>query len=223
MSHDHEHDHGHEHDDHGDHPWTPPTDIEARVRALESLLVEKGLTTHDAIDTLVAAFENDLGPMHGARVVAKAWTDPAFRQRLQDDGTAAIAELGYRGLQTEHVKAVFNTPDEHHMWVCTLCSCYPWTLLGIPPVWFKSPPYRAKVVSHPREVLKDFGVDIGRQVKIHVWDTSAELRYIVIPERPAGTEGMGEEQLAALVTRDSMIGTGFPLQPSGPATAGAAP
>lgn len=209
MSHDHDHD-DHDHDD---HPWTPPTDIEARVRALESLLVEKGLTTHDAIDTLVSAFENDLGPMHGARVVAKAWSDPAFRARLEADGTSAIAELGYRGLQTEHVKAVFNSADEHHMWVCTLCSCYPWTLLGIPPVWFKSPPYRAKVVSHPREVLKDFGITLGRQVRIHVWDTSAEQRYIVIPERPAGTEGMGEEELATLVTRDSMIGTGFPLRP----------
>jgi nitrile hydratase len=210
RSHAHSHDHDH---DHADHAWTPPTDIEARVRALESLLVEKGLTTHDAIDTLIAAFENDLGPMHGARVVAKAWTDPAYRERLAADGTSAIAEMGYRGLQTEHVKAVFNTPTEHHMWVCTLCSCYPWTLLGIPPVWFKSPPYRSKVVSHPRDVLKDFGVSLDPAVKVHVWDTSAELRYIVIPERPAGTENFTEEQLAELVTRDSMIGTGFARQP----------
>jgi nitrile hydratase len=200
------------------HVWTPPLEIEARVRALESLLVEKGLTTHDAIDTLIAAFENDLGPMHGARVVAKAWSDPAYRTRLSDDATAAIEELGYRGLQTEHVAALFNTKTDHHMWVCTLCSCYPWTLLGIPPVWFKSPAYRAKVVSHPREVLKDFGVTLDPTVTIHVWDTSAEQRYIVIPERPSGTETMSEEELAKLVTRDSMIGTGFPLDPQPPGT-----
>jgi len=211
MSDAHEHEHEHEHDD---HPWSPPSDIEARVRALESLLVEKGLTTHDAIDTLIAAFENDLGPMHGARVVAKAWTDPSYRERLARDGTSAIAELGYRGLQTEHVTALFNTPKDHHMWVCTLCSCYPWTLLGIPPVWFKSPAYRAKVVSHPREVLRDFGVELDSDVTIHVWDTSAEQRYIVIPERPPGTEGLSEVELSELVTRDSMIGTGFPLQRS---------
>ncbi|MBD1598758.1 nitrile hydratase subunit alpha [Pseudomonas typographi] len=204
------HDHDHDHDD---HPWTPPSDIEARVRALESLLVEKGLTTHDAIDTLISAFENDLGPMHGARVVAKAWSDPAYRQRLEADGTNAIAELGYRGLQTEHVKALFNSATDHHMWVCTLCSCYPWTLLGIPPVWFKSAPYRSRVVSHPREVLADFGVTLDPTVKVHVWDTSAEQRYIVIPERPDGTQGFTEEQLAALVTRDSMIGTGFVKRP----------
>jgi nitrile hydratase len=152
--------------------------------------------------------------MHGARVVAKAWVDPAYRKRLDEDGTAAIAELGYRGLQTEHVKALFNSKKERHVWVCTLCSCYPWTLLGIPPVWFKSAPFRAKVVSHPREVLKDFGVTVDPDVDFRIWDTSAEQRYIVIPERPAGTEGMSEEQLAALVTRDSMIGTGNPLTPA---------
>jgi nitrile hydratase len=197
--------------DHDDHPWVPPSDIEARVRALESLLVEKNVTTHDAIDTLVAAFENDLGPMHGARVVAKAWSDPDYRARLEADGTSAIAELGYRGLQTEHVKAVFNGPDDHHVWVCTLCSCYPWTLLGIPPVWFKSPPYRARIVSEPRKVLAEFGVDVPAGRKVHVWDTSAEQRYIVIPERPAGTDDLTEEQLAELVTRDSMIGTGVAL------------
>jgi len=201
----------HDHHDHDDHPWVPPTDIEARVRALESLLVEKNVTTHDAIDTLVAAFENDLGPMHGARVVAKAWTDPAYRARLEADGTSAIAELGYRGLQTEHVKAVFNGPDDHHVWVCTLCSCYPWTLLGIPPVWFKSPPYRARIVSEPRKVLSEFGVDLPDATRVHVWDTSAEQRYIVIPERPDGTDDLTEEQLAELVTRDSMIGTGVAM------------
>ena len=205
--HSHDHDHGHGHDHSHDHEWKPPTEIEARVRALESLLVEKNVTTHDAIDTLVAAFENDLGPMHGARVVAKAWTDAAYRRRLEDDGTAAIAELGYRGLQTEHVKAVFNTPKDHHIWVCTLCSCYPWTLLGIPPVWFKSPPYRAKVVSDPRGVMKDFGYEVADDVKVHVWDTSAEQRYLVIPERPANTDDLNEAELAEFVTRDSMIGT----------------
>src|ERR1700744_3858683 len=198
------HDHA---DGHNHHTWNEPSKIEARVRALESLLVEKGATTHDSIDTLVAAFENDLGPMHGARVVAKAWSDPAYRKRLEEDGTSAIAEIGYRGLQTEHVKAVFNSPKDHHIWVCNLCSCYPWTLLGIPPVWFKSPPYRAKVVSDPRGVMKDFGYEISESVKVHVWDTSAEQRYLVIPERPADTDDLTEEQLAELVTRDSMIGT----------------
>jgi len=203
-----DHDHDHDHHDHAHaHEWRPPTEIEARVRALESLLVEKNITTHDAIDTLVNAFENDLGPMHGARVVAKAWIDPDYRKRLEIDGTSAIAELGYRGLQTEHVKAVFNTAEDHHIWVCTLCSCYPWTLLGIPPVWFKSAPYRAKVVSDPRGVMADFGYKVSEAVKVHVWDTSAEQRYLVIPVRPANTDDLTEEQLAELVTRDSMIGT----------------
>ena len=189
----------------------PPSEIEARVRALESLLVEKGITTHDAIDTLVAAFENDLGPMHGARVVAKAWVDPAYRTRLEQDGTSAIAELGYRGLQTEHVKALFNTPTDHHVWVCTLCSCYPWTLLGIPPVWFKAAPYRSRVVIEPRAVIREFGYEVPDRVQIHVWDTSAEQRYLVVPERPAGTDDLTEEQLAEFVTRDAMIGTGTAL------------
>ena len=207
--------HAHEHDKPGQHTWMEPSKIEARVRALESLLVEKGLTTHDAIDTLISVFENDLGPMHGARVVAKAWVDPAYRKRLEKDGTAAIAELGYRGLQTEHVKALFNSQKEHHVWLCTLCSCYPWTLLGIPPVWFKSPPYRSRIVNQPREVLKEFGLTLDPDVEVHVWDTAAEQRYIVIPERPEGTAGMSEGELAALVTRDSMIGTGKALTPAG--------
>jgi nitrile hydratase len=205
-THEHSHDQDYEH-----HTWVEPSKIEARVRALESLLVEKKITTHDAIDTLVSAFENDLGPMHGARVVAKAWVDPAYRKRLGQDGTSAIAELGYRGLQTEHVKALFNSEKEHHVWVCTLCSCYPWTLLGIPPVWFKSPPFRAKIVNQPREVLKDFGLVLGPEVEVHVWDTSAEQRYLVVPERPKGSAGMSEDELAQLVTRDSMIGTGKAL------------
>ena len=210
-----DHPHTHVHDDGSvHHTWTKPSEIEARVRALESLLVEKRVTTHEAIDTLVSAFENDLGPMHGARVVAKAWTDPEYRTRLEVDGTSAIAELGYRGLQTEHVKAVFNTPAHHHVWVCTLCSCYPWTLLGIPPVWFKSAPFRARIVSHPRSVLREFGLELDPAVKVHVWDTSAEQRYLVVPERPAGTDGWSEEKLATLVTRDSMIGVAKALAPS---------
>ncbi|MEZ0213198.1 MAG: nitrile hydratase subunit alpha [Xanthobacteraceae bacterium] len=206
----HHHDHNHDHGEHH-HTWVAPSEIEARVRALESLLVEKGITTHDAIDTLVAAFENDLGPMHGARVVAKAWVDPAYRTRLEQDGTSAIAELGYRGLQTEHVKALFNTPTDHHVWVCTLCSCYPWTLLGIPPVWFKAAPYRSRVVIEPRAVIREFGYEVPDRVQIHVWDTSAEQRYLVVPERPAGTDDLTEEQLAEFVTRDAMIGTGTAL------------
>jgi nitrile hydratase subunit alpha len=205
----------HDHEDaNHHHTWNKPSMIEARVRALESLLIEKNVTTHDAIDTLVAVFENDLGPMHGAKVVAKAWVDPDFRARLESDGSSAIAELGYRGLQTEHVKALFNSATDHHLWVCTLCSCYPWTLLGIPPVWFKSPAYRAKVVSRPREVLKDFGLVLPPDIRVHVWDTSAEQRYLVVPERPAGTDKLSEEQLAKLVTRDAMIGTGKALSPA---------
>jgi nitrile hydratase len=211
----HEHPHTHVHSDGSvHHTWTKPSEIEARVRALESLLVEKKVTTHEAIDTLVSAFENDLGPMHGARVVAKAWTDAAYCARLQADGTSAIAELGYRGLQTEHVKALFNTPTDHHVWVCTLCSCYPWTLLGIPPVWFKSAPFRARIVSQPRAVLHEFGLDLSPDVSVHVWDTSAEQRYLVVPERPSGTEGWSEEQLAALVSRDAMIGVAKALPPA---------
>jgi len=207
----HHNDHDHTHEEHHHHTWVAPSEIEARVRALESLLVERGITTHDAIDTLVAAFENDLGPMHGARVVAKAWVDPAYRARLEQDGTSAIAELGYRGLQTEHVKALFNTPTDHHVWVCTLCSCYPWTLLGIPPVWFKAAPYRSRVVIEPRAVIREFGYEVPDHVQIHVWDTSAEQRYLVVPERPAGTDDLTEEQLAEFVTRDAMIGTGTAL------------
>lgn len=209
----HHHDHDHDHDGQEEHyhTWVAPSEIEARVRALESLLVEKGITTHDAIDSLVAAFENDLGPMHGARVVAKAWVDPAYRKRLEEDGTSAIAELGYRGLQTEHVKALFNTPSDHHVWVCTLCSCYPWTLLGIPPVWFKAAPYRSRVVIEPRAVISEFGYEVPDDVQIHVWDTSAEQRYLVVPERPADTDDLTEEQLAEFVTRDAMIGTGTAL------------
>ena len=185
----------------------PPADV--RAAALESLLVEKGLIGTDTVDAVVEELEN-LGPLHGARVVAKAWVDPAFKERLLADATAAAAELGIGGIEGEHIVAVENTPDQHNVVVCTLCSCYPWPLLGIPPVWYKSPPYRARVVSEPRAVLHEFGLDIPADVEVRVWDSSAEIRYLVVPQRPAGTDDLDEEALAALVTRDSMIGVGLP-------------
>lgn len=194
------------------HTWLPVEEISARVAALESLLIEKGLAESEAIDNVIDTYENDLGPMNGAKVVARAWVDPKFKEWLLEDATAAIGDMGFLGLQTEHMVALENTDTDHHMWVCTLCSCYPWTLLGITPSWFKYPQYRARVVEHPREVLKEFGVELDDSVKIHVWDSSAEVRFIVIPQRPAGTENMNEEELAALVTRDSMIGVGFPKE-----------
>lgn len=203
----------HEHEGSEYHTWAPPSEVEARVRALEALLVEKGLAEHDAIDATVATFENDLGPMNGAKVVARAWTDPGYRQRLLEDATGAVDELGFRGLQTEHVVAVENTPTRHHLVVCTLCSCYPWTLLGLPPAWFKLPQYRSRAVIEPRAVLAEFGVELAPDADVHVWDTSAEIRYLVIPERPEGTEGLSEDDLAKLVTRDSMIGVGRALSP----------
>jgi nitrile hydratase len=184
--------------------------MEARVRALESILVEKGLVEPAALDAIIDTYETKIGPRNGARIVARAWTDPAYAQRLRDDATAAIAEFGFTGRQGEHMVAVFNDADTHHMVVCTLCSCYPWPVLGLPPVWYKSAPYRSRVVIDPRGVLAEFGVTLppGRQVR--VWDSTAEVRYLVVPERPAGSEGMSEDELAALVTRDSMIGTGLP-------------
>ena len=202
MAHDHDdHEHGHGHGQH------PPSDMELRVRALESLLVEKGLVDPAALDAIVDHFEHKVGPRNGARVVARAWTDPAFRERLLEDATSAIAELGYAGGQGEHMAAVENTADRHNLVVCTLCSCYPWPVLGLPPVWYKSAPYRSRAVIDPRGVLADFGVTLPDEVEVRVWDSTAELRYLVIPERPAGTEGLSEDQLAALVTRDGMIGT----------------
>lgn len=197
------------------HPyhWNDITVVEARVRALESLMIEKGLATPDVIDAVVSTFENDIGPMNGAKVVAEAWTNPEFKALLLSDGTAAIDKMGYRGLQTEHVVAVENTDAEHHMVVCTLCSCYPWTLLGIPPHWFKAPQYRSRAVINPREVLAEFGVTLAPDVAVRVWDSSAEIRYLVVPKRPEGTRGWSAEQLAGLVTRDAMIGTGLPLAP----------
>ena len=190
-------------------------DIAARVEALESILVEKGYVDPDALDAIVDTYENDVGPRNGAAVVARAWVDPGYRQRLRDDATAAIAELGFGGRQGEHMVAVENTPDEHHLVVCTLCSCYPWPVLGLPPTWYKSPAYRSRAVLDPRGVLADFGVVLPADVRITVHDSTAEVRYLVVPMRPAGTEDWDERELAAIVTRDSMIGTGLPVA-SGP-------
>lgn len=187
--------------------WLSMSDVEARVNALESLMVEKGLAEHEAVDAVVASFENDMGPVNGAKVVARAWTEPEFREWLLADATAAIADMGFTGLQTEHMVAVENTAERHNVVVCTLCSCYPWTLLGIPPAWFKYPQYRARVVKEPRSVLAEFGVTLAPDVKIDVWDSSAEIRYLVIPQRPAGTEGLTAEELIPMISRDSMVGT----------------
>jgi len=202
------HDHHHDHDDH-----SHLSQIELRVRALESILVEKGYVDPAAIDALVETYEVKVGPRNGAKVVAKAWADPAYREWLRTDATAAIASLGFIGRQGEHMVAVENTPDEHNMVVCTLCSCYPWPVLGLPPVWYKSAPYRSRAVLDPRAVLAEFGVHLPETTRIRVWDSTAEVRYLVIPMRPEGTEGMNEEALAELVTRDSMIGTGLARQP----------
>ena len=182
-----------------------------RIRALESILTEKGLIDPAALDLVVETYETRIGPRNGARVVAKAWADPAYRARLAADATAAIAELGYGGRQGEDMLVVENTPEQHNLVVCTLCSCYPWPVLGLPPVWYKSAPYRSRAVIDPRGVLADFGVSLPDTTRIRVWDSTAELRYLVLPMRPEGTEGWSEEQLAALVTRDSMIGTGLAL------------
>ena len=193
--------HGHDHD-HQD----VPSDPTLRVKALESLLVEKGLVDPAALDALIDTYEHKVGPRNGARVVARAWADPAYKQRLLTDATSAIAELGYLGRQGEHMVVVENTPKVHNMVVCTLCSCYPWTVLGLPPVWYKSAPYRSRAVIDPRGILREFGLDLPDEVEVRVWDSTAELRYLVLPERPARTEQLTEEALAALVTRDAMVG-----------------
>lgn len=194
-------------DDHHDHnEGSRFSDVELRVRALESLLVDKGLVNSETLDKLIDTFENKLGPRNGARVVARAWVDPAYRQRLRDDASAAIAELGYGGMQGEHMVVVENTPQVHNLVVCTLCSCYPWPVLGLPPVWYKSNAYRSRVAIDPRGVLKEFGVELGDDVEVRVWDSTSEVRYLVLPERPGGTQDLNEDELAALVTRDSMIG-----------------
>jgi len=195
----------HDHDDHDEH--SELSEIELRVRALETVLSAKGYVETAALDLLIDTYQTKVGPRNGARVVARAWADSAYRERLQQDATAAIAELGFGGRQGEHMIVVENTPDEHNVVVCTLCSCYPWPVLGLPPVWYKSAPYRSRVVREPRAVLAEFGVQLPATTKIRVWDSTAEIRYLVIPMRPAGTEDFGEDKLAALVTRDSMIGT----------------
>jgi nitrile hydratase len=201
--------HDHDHGDGGHHP-RPASAAEARARALEELLEEKGLLSPGFIDGIVQAYERDIGPMNGARVVARAWVDAAYRARLLADGTAAIAELGYGGPQGEHIVVVANTPAVHNVVVCTLCSCYPWPVLGLPPAWYKSPEYRARMVREPRRLLREMGVELPAEVEVRVWDSSAETRYLVLPERPAGSEGLDEERLAALVSRDAMIGTARP-------------
>ena len=209
--HDHHHGHGHHHDhDHQD----VPSDIALRVKALESLLTEKEMVDPAALDEIVDSYENRIGPQNGARVVARAWTDPGFRERLLADGTSAIGELDYLGGQGEHMKVVENTDTVHNVIVCTLCSCYPWPTLGLPPTWYKSSAYRARAVIEPREVLREFGLDLSNHVEVRVWDSTAEIRYLVLPQRPSGTEGMTEEELAALVTRDSMVGVARVAPPS---------
>ena len=207
MAHD-----GHHHDSEDGH-GSELSPIALRVKALESLLVEKGYVDPAALDVLIETYETKIGPRNGARVVARAWVDPDFAAWLRTDATAAIASLGYQGRQGEHMVALFNTAQTHNMVVCTLCSCYPWPVLGLPPVWYKSMPYRSRAVIEPREVLKDFGLELPEETEVRVWDSTAEVRYLVIPERPAGTEGLSEEALAELVTRDAMIGTGLVRAP----------
>ena len=203
---DHHHDHDHE-------EGSALSDTVLRVRALETLLVEKGYVDPAALDELIDTYENKVGPRNGAAVVAKVWADEEYRQRLLTDATAAIAELDFVGRQGEHMVAVENTSQTHNMVVCTLCSCYPWPVLGLPPIWYKSPPYRSRVVIDPRGVLADFGQSVPEDTEVRVWDSTAEVRYLVIPQRPASTEGWSEEMLADLVTRNSMIGTGMALNP----------
>ncbi len=201
------HDHG-RHDD----------EVVLRAAALEAVLVEKGLVSSDAIDAIVDLYENDVGPQNGARVVARAWVDADYRERLLRHGTDAIAELGYGGFEGDTMVVVENTPDVHNVIVCTLCSCYPWPVLGLPPSWYKSSAYRARVVAEPRAVLREFGLELDTEVEVRVWDSTADVRYLVLPMRPEGTDGLTEDELAALVTRDSMVGTGVPLAPAGATT-----
>ncbi len=189
------------------------SDIEIRVNRLEKLLIDKGLVNPDAIDALVDTYENQVGPKNGARVVAKAWVDENYRKRLLEHPTESIMELGYQGRQGEHMQVVENSSKIHNMVVCTLCSCYPWPVLGLPPTWYKASSYRARAVSEPRVVLAEFGVELAKDVEIRVWDSTAEIRYLVLPQRPAGTEELNEDQLAKLVTRDSMIGVGLVQSP----------
>ena len=205
MPHDHDHDHG---------EGSAMSPIALRVKALESLLVEKGYIDPQALDVIVETYETKVGPRNGAQVVAKAWSDPAYADWLKRDATEAIASLSYTGRQGEHMQAVFNTEATHNLVVCTLCSCYPWSVLGLPPVWYKAPPYRSRAVIDPRGVLEEFGLTLPAATKIRVWDSTAELRYLVVPMRPEGTEGWSEERLADLVSRDAMIGTALASQPA---------
>lgn len=209
------HDHAHDDDDDHDHDHSDLGEMDLRVRALESVLVAKGYVDPAALDALIDTYQHRVGPRNGAQVVARSWTDPAFREWLLRDATAAVASMGFSGRQGEHLVAVENTPQRHHLVVCTLCSCYPWPVLGLPPAWYKSAPYRSRAVREPRAVLREFGVQLPADTEIRVWDSTAELRYLVIPQRPAGTEGLDADALAAWVTRDSMIGTGLPRPPSG--------
>ena len=208
-SHGHGHGHGHDHD-HEDAHSLLPSDPELRVKAIESLLLSKGLVDAKTLDELIDTYENKIGPQNGAKVVAKAWIDNDYKKRLLADATSAIRELSYQGRQGENMIVVENTPEIHNIIVCTLCSCYPWPVLGIPPTWYKSDEYRSRTVREPRKVLSEFGVEIDSQVKVKVWDSTAELRYLVLPMRPKGSENMNESELAELVTRNSMIGTGLP-------------
>jgi nitrile hydratase subunit alpha len=201
-----EHDHDHPHE----HARRVLSPLELRVKALEALLTEKGYIDPAALDVLIDAYQTKIGPRNGAQVVARAWCDPEYRDWLLKDATAAIASLGFSGRQGEHMVAVENTPEVHNMVVCTLCSCYPWSVLGLPPTWYKSAPYRARAVKDPRGVLREFGVDLPQSTRIRIWDSTAEVRYLVLPQRPAGSEHLSERELANLVTRDSMIGTGLP-------------
>ena len=208
----HTHEHGESHHSHHhDHDHSHLDETAVRVRALETLLTEKGYVDPAALDELVEYCETRIGPRNGAQVVAKAWVDPEYRSWLLSDGTAAIASLGFMGRQGEHMKVVANTPEVHNMVVCTLCSCYPWPVLGLPPTWYKSAPYRSRAVREPEAVLREFGVELPADQKVRVWDSTAELRYLVLPQQPEGTEGLSEDKLASMVTRDSMIGTGLPL------------
>lgn len=220
MHDDHDHHGDHHHDDHDHEGHSHLSPMAARVKALESLLVEKGYVDPAALDALIDTYETKVGPRNGARVVAKAWSDPAYRARLERDATAAIAELGFTGRQGEHMIAVFQSETEHHLVVCTLCSCYPWTVLGLPPTWYKTPAYRSRAVIDPRGVLAELGLALPADISVRVWDSTAETRYLVVPMRPPGTEGWSEEALADLVTRDSMIGVGAVRDPS---TIGEAP
>jgi len=203
-----------QHDDHHHDHGSELSEMQLRVRALETILTEKGYVDPKALDLIIEAYETKIGPHNGARVVAKAWTDPDFKRHLLEDGSAAIATLGHTSRVGDHLVVIENTPQLHNMVVCTLCSCYPWEVLGLPPVWYKAAPYRSRAVKDPRGVLADFGVALPKDTEIRVWDSTAETRFMVLPMRPAGTEGLSEERLADLVTRDSMIGTGLPKQPT---------